>query len=303
MKKKEDIRSLGTERENTASVDLDKRSALEIARIINAEDATVARAVAGAIPNIAKAIDAVANAIANGGRLIYVGCGTSGRLAALDASEIPPTFNVPPDKVLYVMAGGEKALTRAAEFNEDSREDGVRDLKRKKPSRNDVVIGIAASGRTPYTIAAVEHAREKGAVTGAIVCNAGSPLGKTADIEMVAEVGAEVISGSTRMKAGTAQKLICNMITTGAMSRLGYVYGNLMVNVHLKNEKLVERGIGILMKAAAVERSKAKRALEASGEQVPVALVMLKAGISRRRAEARLAAANNHVRRAIESAE
>ena len=301
MKPKEDIRALRTEQLNPASTDLDTKPALEIAQIINAEDATVAGAVKGAIPQIAKAIDAVVEAISHGGRLIYVGCGTSGRIAALDASEIPPTFNLSPKTVQYVIAGGEKALGHAAEFNEDSLKDGIRDLARLKPSAKDVVIGLSASGRTPYTIAAVEYARNKGAVTGAIVCNAGSELGRVAQIEMVAEVGPEVISGSTRMKAGTAQKLICNMITTGAMTRLGYVYGNLMVNVHLNNKKLMERGVGILMKASGVDHDTAKKTLRASGDQVPVALIMLKTGVKRKQAEQRLAEANNNVRRAIKS--
>jgi N-acetylmuramic acid 6-phosphate etherase len=301
MKKKEQILSLATEQQNTRSADLDTKSAIEIARIINAEDATIADAVKQAVPQIARAIDAVAKAIGNGGRLIYVGCGTSGRIAALDASEIPPTFNLPAKVVQYVIAGGDRALGHAAEFNEDSRKDGERDVRRLKPSKNDVVIGLAASGRTPYTIAAVDYAKSKGAITGAIVCNPGSELGRVADIEVVAEVGPEVVSGSTRMKAGTAQKLICNMITTGAMARLGYVYGNLMVNVHLKNEKLVERGTGILMKAAGVDHAAAKKALRASGDQVPVALVMLKTRSQRKEAERRLAAAKQNVRRAIES--
>jgi N-acetylmuramic acid 6-phosphate etherase len=299
-KKLEIIHSLSTEQQNRASSALDTKSALEIARIINGEDQKVAVAVKKTLPQVAKAIDAVAKAISNGGRLIYVGAGTSGRIAALDASECPPTFNTDPETVTYVMAGGAKALAAAAEFNEDSREQGEEDIAKKRPSRNDVVIGIAASGRTPYTIAAVEYAKSRGAVTAAIVCNEDSELGKAADIEIAVNVGPEVVSGSTRMKAGTAQKLICNMITTGAMTKLGYVYGNLMVNVHLKNEKLVERGIGILMKAAGVERADAQKALRIAANQVPVALVMLKAGVSVTEAKERLKVARGNVRLAIE---
>ena len=294
-----DIRRLGTEQRNRAAKDLDRKSARQIATIINREDAKVAKAVSKSLPHIAKAIDAIADGIGRGGRLMYVGAGTSGRLAALDASECPPTFNVSPNTVQYVMAGGDKALAAAAEFNEDSREQGITDIAARNPGPNDVVVGIAASGRTPYTVAAVEHARERGAKTVAIVCNKKSPLGKAAEIEITADVGPEVVSGSTRMKAGTAQKLILNMLTTGAFTRLGYVYGNLMVNVHLKNEKLVERGIGILMEAANVERKAAEGTLAAADNQVPVALIMLKAKVSAAEAARRLQAANGNVRKAI----
>ena len=297
--KTNDIQKLGTEQRNRRAKDLDKKSAREIAAIINREDASVPRAVKSALPQIAKAIDAVTKAIGNGGRLIYVGAGTSGRLAALDASECPPTFNVSPETVQYVMAGGDRALGAAAEFNEDSRDQGVADIAAKNPGANDVVIGIAASGRTPYTVAAVEYARERGAKTAAVVCNRKSALGKAAEIEIVAEVGPEVISGSTRMKAGTAQKLILNMITTGAFTRLGYVYGNLMVNVSLKNEKLVERGIGILMEAAKADRKAVEGALAAAENDVSTALVMLKAKVSVEEARRRLQNANRNVRKAI----
>src|SRR5512140_3836895 len=236
---KQDIRRLRTEASNPASAQLDTLSALEIARLINSEDKLVPAAIERALPAVARAIDAVADALRNGGRLIYVGAGTSGRIAALDASECPPTFNVGYDKVQFVMAGGTKALWSATEASEDDAKAGRDDMADRRPGKDDVVAGLAASGRTPYTIAAIEYARSKGAKTVAITCNPGSPLGKAAEIEIVAEVGPEVLSGSTRMKAGTAQKLICNMITTGAMARLGYVYGNLMVNVHSKNQKLV----------------------------------------------------------------
>ena len=294
------IRDLGTERQNPSSSELDTLSALEIARIINQQDQTVAAAVEKALPQIALAMDAIAEAIANGGRLIYAGAGTSGRLAALDASECPPTFSTDPKTVQYVIAGGEKALGRATETSEDSRPAGRADMAKRKPSKKDVIVGVAASGRTPYTIAAVEFARKKGAKTVAVVCNANSELGRAAEIEIVADVGPEVLSGSTRMKAGTAQKMVLNMLTTGAMARLGYIYGNLMVNVHTRNEKLVERGLGILEKAAGIDRQQAARALKDSHNQVAVALIMVKSGLDRRKAGQKLKRYKGNVRRAVE---
>lgn len=295
----DNIHRLGTEQQNSSSLDLDTKSALEIATIMNAEDAKVPQAVAAALPQIAKVIDKVAEAIARKGRLIYVGAGTSGRLGALDASECPPTFNTDPKTVQYVIAGGPKALASAAEANEDSPEIGRRDIAKLKPGKKDVVIGIAASGRTPYTIAACEFARKKGAVTACVVCNLDSQLAAAVDIPIEVNVGPEVLSGSTRLKAGTAQKLILNMITTGAMTRLGYVYGNLMVNVHLKNAKLVERGIGILQKAAGADRDRAIAALKSAKNHVPTALVMLKASVSAREAQKLLKKNNGNVRKAI----
>lgn len=294
-----ELKHLGPEEINAASADLDTRTSLEIARTINAQDARVAAAVERALPQIARAIDAIAAALARGGRLIYVGAGTSGRIAALDAAECPPTFNTDLAMVQYVIAGGRKALGSAAEANEDSRVQGRRDMARKKPGPKDVVVGLAASGRTPYTAAAVEYARRRRATTVVVVCERGSPLEKLADIPIVVEVGPEVVTGSTRMKAGTAQKMVLNTLSTGAMTRLGYVYGNLMVNVHLKNRKLVERGIAVLECAAQVGRATAERALKQSGKSVPVALVMLKAGVTRAEAQRRLQAAGGHVRRAI----
>ncbi|HEV2022486.1 MAG TPA: N-acetylmuramic acid 6-phosphate etherase, partial [Terriglobales bacterium] len=238
--------------------------------------------------------------LGRGGRLIYVGAGTSGRIAALDASECPPTFNTDPRMVQYVIAGGSRAMARAAEINEDSPRLGRRDLAKKRPTKKDVVVGISASGRTPYTLGALEYARERGATTVAITGNPGSPMGRAAEIAIVVETGPEVVAGSTRMKAGTAQKLVLNMLSTGAMTRLGYVYGNLMVNVHLKNRKLVERGLAILERASGLDREAARKALKAAGNSVPVALVMLKAGLGRSEAKRRLAAAHGHVRKAME---
>ena len=297
----EKLHALTTEQQNLASQALDTKSALEIASIINSEDAKVAAAVSKALPQIAAAIDAVAEALAVGGRLIYVGAGTSGRIAALDAAECPPTFGTDPKQVQYVIAGGEKALGHAVEANEDSRELGQRDISKLRPTKKDVVAGIAASGRTPYTVAAVEYAKKKGARTIGISCNPDSALAGAADIAITTEVGPEVVSGSTRMKAGTAQKMVLNMITTGAMSRLGYVYGNLMVNVSVKNQKLVERGITILTKAVEVDRETARKALDESGGSVPLALIRLKSAVTRNQAKRMLKDSGGNVRRAIES--
>ncbi|MGZ4813750.1 MAG: N-acetylmuramic acid 6-phosphate etherase, partial [Terriglobales bacterium] len=275
---------------------------LEVARIINAEDAKVAAAVQRALPQIARAIDLIANALRRGGRLIYVGAGTSGRIAALDAAEVPPTFNADPEAVQFVIAGGLTALAAAAEANEDSRELGEREIAKRKPGRKDVVVGIAASGRTPFTVAALDYAHKKGAKTIAITCNRNSPLEKAARLAIVTEVGPEVISGSTRMKAGTAQKMVMNMLSSGAMTRLGLVYGNLMVNLNPKNSKLVERGVSILRRAAKVSRETAQQALKAAGNSVPVALVMLHAEVNREGAEQALESTRGHVRKAIAAA-
>ena len=289
-----------TEQQNLASAELDTKSALEIARLINQEDSKVAAAVEKALPQIAQAIDVISEAIRDGGRLIYVGAGTSGRIAAMDACECPPTFNTHPKTVQFVIAGGEKALSHAIEVSEDSRAMGARDIAKRKPGKKDVVVGVAASGRTPYTVAAVEYAREKGSRTVAVVCNTNSELGRTAEIEIVTEPGPEVLSGSTRMKAGTAQKMVLNMLTTGAMARLGYMYGNLMVNVHTGNEKLEERGVGILEQAAGVDRPTAARALRAAGNHTAVALIMLKTGLGRAQAVKKLRSFKGNVRKAVE---
>src|SRR6266850_5218070 len=299
MASKSDIHKLGTERRNRSAASLDTMTPLAIARLINREDQRVPRAVRKALPQIAKAIDLIAKQFGAGGRMIYVGAGTSGRIAALDASELPPTFNTDPNMVQYLIAGGDSALGMAAEYNEDSEKLGERDMAKKKPTKKDVVVGIAASGRTPYTVAALRYAKHKGARTIALACNPGSPLEKVADIAVVVQVGPEVVSGSSRMKAGTAQKLVLNILSTGAMARLGYVYGNLMVNVHLKNEKLVERGIGVLQEAAGVNRKSAERALKAAGNQVPIAMIMLAHNIGRAAATQRLKSANGNVRKAI----
>ena len=270
-----------------------------MARIINAEDAKVATAVQKVIPQIATAIDWVAHSLRNGGRLIYVGAGTSGRIAALDAAECPPTFNTTPKMVQFVIAGGAQALAGATEADEDSRTLGIGEMRRKRVGKNDVVIGLAASGRTPFTVAAVEYARRAGANTVAITCNRGTPLSKAAELAIVVDTGPEVLAGSTRMKAGTAEKMVLNILSTGAMVRLGYVYGNLMVNLHRKNSKLAERSVGIVQQALGVTQRKALDALRAAKNSVPVAIVMSKAGVSLAVAAQSLVRAQGHVRNAI----
>src|ERR1035437_2920026 len=294
------LNDLKTERQNRASSDLDKLSALGIATLMNRQDAKVLRAVRQALPVIAKAINVVRDRLAQGGRLIYVGSGTSGRIGALDASACTSTFGTDPAMIQYVMAGGERALVNATEASEDSPHLGIRNMAARKPGKKDVVVGLAASGRTPYTVAALKYAAQKGAATIAIICNTGSELAGVAEIAIEAEVGPEVLTGSTRLKAGTAQKLICNMLTTGAMARLGYVYGNLMVNVHLKNEKLIERGISIVQRVARVNRAVALATLEAADMKASVALVMLCAKVAKPEAIRRLKRAQGSIRKAIE---
>jgi len=294
------LQQLTTESQNEASLGLDTKSALEIARIINHEDAKVAGAVKRVIPEIAEVIDDVVRSLRDGGRLIYVGSGSSGRIAALDASECPSTYSTAPGQVQYIMAGGPKALASSVEVNEDSEELGQRDIARRRPTRKDIVVGVSASGRTPYVVAAVAYARARGARTAAVTSNHGTPLSEAANITIVADVGPEVVSGSTRMKAGTAQKMILNMITTGAMARLGYVYENLMVNVHMQNSKLVERGIRILMTACNIDRAAAVETIKCAGRSVPVALVMYKAKVDKPEAVRRLAKSDGNVRLAIE---
>jgi N-acetylmuramic acid 6-phosphate etherase len=290
---------LRTEQSNSAAYELDCKSALEIARLINAEDATVAAAVARAVPQIARAIDLVASALSHGGRLIYVGAGTSGRIAALDALECPPTFNTNPRSVQFIIAGGARALASASEISEDDARQGREEMIRRKPRKLDVVVGIATSGRTPFTLAAVEVARHRGAHTMALTCNRDSSLERAAHFAIVTQVGPEVLAGSSRMKAATAHKMVLNMISTGAMSRLGYVYGNMMVNVVPKNEKLRQRAIGILESASGADPATARLALKTSGHRTPVALVMLAAKVTRARAVAALKKTSGHVRRAI----
>jgi N-acetylmuramic acid 6-phosphate etherase len=291
------LRRLHTEQPNHAADDLDRKSSLEIAHLINAEDATVALAVNRALPQIARAIDQVAAALRRGGRLIYVGAGTSGRIAALDAVECQPTFNT--DRVHFIIAGGAKALASASEISEDDTQAGRKEMSRRKPTKKDVVIGIASSGRTPFTVAALTEARRRGAHTIALTCNPNSPLERAAHFAIVTQVGPEVLAGSSRMKAGTAHKMVLNTISTATMTRLGYVYGNLMVNVAPKNEKLLQRAIAIVEQATGATHESASQTLKASGNRTPVAVVMLAAKLSRPQAQAALKKSNGHVRQAI----
>jgi N-acetylmuramic acid 6-phosphate etherase len=294
-----DLGQLPTEQLLPSNYDLDRMSSLEIVTLMNREDATIAAAIQRALPQIARAIDVVVDALRRGGRLIYVGAGTSGRLGALDASEIPPTFNTKSQTVQYIMAGGPRALADSTEGSEDDTAPAIAEMKKRKPGKRDVVIGIATSGRTPFTIAAVEYARRRGARAIALTCNRNSPLERTSDFAIVTEVGPEVLAGSSRMKAGTAHKMVLNMISTGAMCRLGYVYGNLMVNVWTKNEKLVQRAVRIVEQATGSDQAAASSALKASGNRTPVAVVMLAAEVTRTQAVAALKKSKGHVREAI----
>ena len=300
--RKPDLSHLITEQANPASTGFDRKSSREIVRIINAQDAKVARAVKRALPRIARGVDLIADSLSKGGRLIYVGTGTSGRIAALDAAECAPTFGISPRMVQFIMAGGRKALAAAVEASEDSPRLGRKEIAKKRPAKNDVVVGLAASGRTPFTLAALEYARTRGAQTIAITCNRNTPLERAADLAIVAEVGPEVVAGSSRMKAGTAQKMILNMLSTGAMARLGYVYGNLMVNLRLKNEKLSQRGLRILANATGLAPSEARELLSAAGDDLPVAMVMAKASVSRAEAASALKKSGGRVRKALETA-
>jgi N-acetylmuramic acid 6-phosphate etherase len=288
-----------TEQRNPASAAIDTLPAEEVLRIVNAEDHKVADAVEREIPAIARAVDAIVEAFQRGGRLFYIGAGTSGRLGVLDASECPPTFSVPPEMVQGIIAGGPAALSRATEATEDDPAMGARDLTERGFTARDVLVGIAASGRTPYVLGAVEEARRLGAVTVGIGCTPDSELARAAAMAITPLVGPEVIAGSTRMKAGTAQKLVLNMLTTGAFIRMGYVYGNLMVNVQPKNAKLADRARRIVAQAAGVTDERAGELLEAAGNSVRVAIVMGKTGAARIEAERRLAAAGGDISRAL----
>src|SRR5471032_1535877 len=258
----QEIAKLLTEQPNPASASIDELPTEEVLRIINQEDRQVADAVGRELPAIARAVDAIVTAFERGGRLFYIGAGTSGRLGVLDASECPPTFSVPPEMVQGIVAGGEAALSRATEITEDDPAIGVRDLFSRGFTERDVLVGIAASGRTPYVLGAVAEARRMGAVTVGISCTPGSELARAVAIPITPLVGPEVVAGSTRLKAGTAQKLVLNMLSTGAFIRLGYVYGNLMVNVQPKNTKLADRARRIVAQAAGVSNQRAGELLD-----------------------------------------
>ncbi|HEX4946563.1 MAG TPA: N-acetylmuramic acid 6-phosphate etherase [Blastocatellia bacterium] len=288
-----------TEQPNPSTAEIDRLPTLEALQIINAEDKKVADAVQQVLPAIAKAVDAIVERLARGGRLFYVGTGTSGRLGVLDASECPPTFGVSPELVQGIIAGGYDACYKAVEASEDDRAAGATDLQARHVNANDVVVGIAASGRTPYTIGAVEYARQLGALTVCITCNAHTALAAAVEIPIEPIVGPEVIAGSTRLKSGTAQKLVLNMLSTMAMVRLGYVKGNRMSNLQTKNIKLRERAVGIVQDECQVDAATAQAVLEAADWKLPVALVMQQANVNREAAEAALARTNQLVAQAV----
>ena len=291
---------LDTEKANPATGKIDRMSPLEIARVINGEDEKVALAVGQVLPQVARAIEEIAARLRSGGRLIYAGAGTSGRLGALDAAECPPTFNLAPDTVVACLAGGPTAFGRAHEDLEDSEEAGRADLEAVGVTDRDVVVGITASGRTPYARGAIACAREKGALTIGVVCNGHSPLEQEVDILIAPLVGPEVIAGSTRLKAGTAQKMVLNMLSTGAMILLGKTFGNLMVDVQATNYKLRQRALSIVRSATGLDAEAAESLLASAGDDVKTAIVMEQAGISLEQARARLVAHGNVLRAALE---
>jgi N-acetylmuramic acid 6-phosphate etherase len=288
-----------TEQRLAASRNLDAMSALQIVRLIHREDRTVAGTVARELPRIAAAVEAIVRAIRGGGRLVYIGAGTSGRLAILDAAELPPTYGISPDVVIALIAGGKKAITGAVEGAEDSARNAIRDLRAIHLRSRDVVVGITASGTTPYVLAALQFARRQHAVTIAITANRHSQIAKLARICIAPEVGSEVVTGSTRMKAGTAQKMVLNMLSTAAMVRLGHTHENLMIDLVMNNKKLRERGLRILADASGATLSSAEHALRQSGHHLRVAFIMLKSKLSAKQAEDALKKANGNLRDAL----
>jgi N-acetylmuramic acid 6-phosphate etherase len=290
---------MSTERRNPRSVDIDLFPTERILKIINAEDATVATAVSAAIPQIAKAVDMAVATLRGNGRILYVGAGSSARIAALDAAECPPTFSTPPDWIDAVIAGGTKALSHAMEGAEDDTEKAAADMKARKVTAKDLVIGIAASGKTPYTSTALDYARTKGARTIALVAVADTPMAKAADLAIETIVGPEIVTGSTRMKAGTAQKMVLNMISTTTMIRLGLTYSNWMINVTMTNSKLRARGVHMLREILGVNHEEAEKLSERSGGQLKVAVIMGALGCSRKDAEERLARGNGNLRKIL----
>jgi N-acetylmuramic acid 6-phosphate etherase len=288
-----------TEARNPATAAIDTLSAAEIVALINDEDHKIAPAVRAELPHIASAVDAIVERLGRGGRMFYLGAGTSGRLGVLDASEMPPTFRVPPTLVQGLIAGGDVALRRATEALEDDQAAGAQVVRDQAVDKRDVVVGIAASGTTPWVLGAVDEARRRGAFTAAVTCNPDSPLARAVDVAIAPLVGPEVIAGSSRMKAGTAQKMVLNMLSTATMIRLGKVYGNLMVDLNPSNAKLRRRALRILREASGADEPEARRALEACDYAVKPALVMLLAGVDAAEARLRLDAAGGFVRRAV----
>lgn len=289
-----------TEQENPRTRGLSELPTEDIVRLMNEEDARVAGAVRLVLPEVARVVDSVVGRLRAGGRLFYVGTGTSGRLGVLDASECPPTFGVESELVQGIIAGGYEALYRAVEASEDDQEAGARDAETRGVGERDVLVGLAASGRTPYTIGAVEYARRAGAFTAAVTCVQGSPITKAAEISVVPVVGPEAVAGSTRLKAGTAQKMVLNMISTAALARLGYVTGNRMTNMRARNSKLHARSLRILSAEAGLDERAAAEALERAGGDLRVAIVMSKTGRGIEDARRALEASNWVVARAME---
>ena len=292
------LENLTTERRNPSSAEIDRLSTADMLRVINEADQQVPLAVSKVLPSIARAVDEIASRIEAGGRLFYIGAGTSGRLGVLDASECPPTFNVPPELVQGLIAGGDKALRTSVERAEDDPERGVNDLKVRGFTKGDALVGIAASGRTPYVLGGVAYARSIGALTVGLSCTEESELARAAEIGITPVPGPEIITGSTRMRAGTATKLVLNMLSTGLMVRLGYVYGNLMVNVQATNEKLANRACRIIATITGVPFEQAQSLL-GQGGSVRVAVLMHKQNVSRAEAEQLLRDAKGSLRRAL----
>jgi N-acetylmuramic acid 6-phosphate etherase len=296
-----DLTKLTTESRNLDTLDIDRVSTVEMMRMLNSEDMKVPGAVAKSLDRIAEAVDAAAKALSTGGRLIYIGAGTSGRLGILDASECPPTFGTDPGMVIGIIAGGREAILAAVEGAEDDFAGGARDLVSAGFTKNDILVGIAASGRTPYVLGAIDHAKKTGAVTVSVSCNPGSEMAQVADIPIVAEVGPEAITGSTRLKAGTAQKLILNMITTGTMVKLGKVYSNLMVDVSATNEKLVERRKNIVMQATGADSDEASKLIELSEGNPKLAILIKLTGLDRDEASSLLEKSSGYILKAIDA--
>jgi N-acetylmuramic acid 6-phosphate etherase len=295
------LSALETERVNPATARIDSLSPLEIVQLMNAEDARVAEAVARELPQIARAIETIAGRLRSGGRLIYLGAGTSGRLGALDAAECPPTFNVPPEQVIGCVAGGATALAGAVEDMEDSAEVGRADVARLGVGADDALVGIAASGRTPYVLGGVAQARAQGALTIGLACNAATPLEREVDLMIAPVVGPEVIAGSTRLKAGTAQKMVLNMLSTGSMILLGKTYGNLMVHVRATNHKLRRRAVDIVRQATGLPGEDCAALLDACGGEAKTAILAAQAGLEPAAARTRLARHGGMLRAALDA--
>lgn len=294
------VRSLVSEDRNPRTMEIDRLPTKEVVALMNSEDALVANAVRAELPQVASAVDRIVAAFQEGGRLIYIGAGTSGRLGVVDASECPPTFSVSPEMVVGLIAGGDYALRYSVEDAEDDAGQGGRDLESVRLTARDVVVGIAVSGMTPYVVGALEHAGRVGAGTVALSCNPNSTIARIADIAISPVVGAEVVTGSTRLKSGTAQKMVLNMLSTASMIRIGKTYGNLMVDVNISNRKLAERAVGIVIDATGCPDEEARRLLEASGGKVKLAIFMQLSGLDADAARAALEAKQGVLRRALE---